>query len=125
MCRVPVTRNIKQMPTFRLEDIDHSLVGLRLTELAIEMHARIRADEARIQFDNRGNLNSSAVPSLVLKMKRERADEFAQGVYEVYCDVWQKQGYVKSGDFVRAIFARGIVPVTLTTALSRATAAIR
>jgi hypothetical protein len=99
------------MPPFRWEDIDHRLVSLRLTELAMEMHARVRADEARIQFENRGNLNSNAVPSLVLKMKRERADESAQGAYEIYCDVWQKQGYVKSGDFVRAVFTHGVVPV--------------
>jgi hypothetical protein len=99
------------MPLFRWEDIDHSLVRLRLTDLATEMHALIRADETRIGFENRGNLNSNAVPSLVLKMKRERADEFAQRVYEIYCDVWQKQGYVKSGAFVRAVFLGGIAPV--------------
>jgi hypothetical protein len=106
----PVTRSIKQMPTFRWEDIDHSLVGLRLTELAIDMHARIRADEARIQFENRGNLNSSAVPSLVLEMKQESADEWARRVYEIYCDVWQKQGNNKCAAFVRAVSVRAVLP---------------
>jgi hypothetical protein len=98
------------MPTFRWEDIDHSLVGLRLTELAIDMHDRIRADEARIQFENRGNLNSSAVPSLVLKMKQESADEWARRVYEIYCDVWQKQGNNKCAAFVRAVSVRAVLP---------------
>jgi hypothetical protein len=32
-------------------------------------------------------------------------------VYEVYCDVWQIQGRMKSAPFVRAVYARGIVPV--------------
>jgi hypothetical protein len=99
------------MPPFRWEDIDHSLVSLRLTELAIEMRDRTKTDEAHIRFENRSNLNSNAVPSLVLKMKRERADEWAQRVYEIYCDVWQKQGNVKSAAFVRAVFVHGIVPV--------------
>ena len=60
---------------FRWEDIDHSLVSLRRTNLAEEMHSQIQADESRIQFENRGNLNGNAVPSLVLKMKQDRADE--------------------------------------------------
>jgi len=99
------------MPLFRWEDIDHSLVRLRLTNLAEEMHSRIKADEGRIQFENRGNMNSNTVPSLVLKMKQDRADEWAQRVFEIYCDVWQKQGYVKSAAFVRAVYAREIVSV--------------
>ncbi len=99
------------MPLFRWEDIDHSLVSLGLTNLAEEMQSQIEADERRIQFENRGNLNGNAVPSLVLKMKQDRADESARRTYEIYCDVWQKQGYMKSAAFVRAVCARGIVPV--------------
>jgi hypothetical protein len=86
-------------------------MSLKLTNLAEEMHRQIVADERRIQFENRGNLNSNAVPSLVLQMKQDRADEWARRVYEIYCDVWQTQGYVKSAAFVRAVYARGIVPV--------------
>jgi hypothetical protein len=65
---------------FRWEDIDHTLVGLKLTELAEEMQEKIEADEARIQFENRGNLNGNAVPSLVLRMKEERVDEQARRI---------------------------------------------
>jgi hypothetical protein len=99
------------MPFFRWEDIDRSLVSLRLTDLAEEMHRQIAADEERIEFENLGNLNDNTVPSLVLKMKQDRADEWARRVYEIYCDVWQTQGYVKSAAFVRAIWLRGILPV--------------
>src|SRR5579864_8739436 len=99
------------MPLFRWEDIDHSLVSLKLTNLSEEMHSQIQADERRIQFENRGNLNSNAVPSLVLKMKLERVDEQARRVYEIYCDVWEKQGHVKSAAFVRAVYARAVVIV--------------
>ena len=41
-------------------------------------------------------------------MKQKYVDARAQQVYETYCDVWQKQGQVKSADFVRAVFARAI-----------------
>jgi hypothetical protein len=58
------------MQPFKWEDIDHSLVGLELTNLAEEMRRQIEADERRIRFENLRNLNSLAVPALVLKMKR-------------------------------------------------------
>ena len=75
------------------------------------MHSQIKADESRIRFENRLNRNRNTVPSLVLKMKQERADEWARRVYEIYCEVWQVQGYVKSAAFLRAVYSRGIVPV--------------
>ena len=50
------------MPLFRWEDIDHSLVSLRLIDLAEEMQSQIQADERRIQFENHGNRNSNTVP---------------------------------------------------------------
>jgi len=96
------------MPTFRWEDIDHSLVNLKLSESAEDMHRKIKEDEKRIQFENQHNLNDGAVPSLVLRMKQEHADALARQVYETYCDVWQKQGQVKSADFVRAVSSRAI-----------------
>lgn len=99
------------MPLFRWEDIDHSLVRLRMIDLAEEMHRQIEEDERRIQFENRGNMNSNTVPSLVLKMKQDRVDEQARRVYEIYCDVWEKQGHVKSSAFVRAVCARAVVTV--------------
>src|SRR5258708_13229832 len=94
------------MASLRWADIDHRLVVLKLAELGEEMRGRITADERRIQFENRLNMNSSTVPSAVLRMKQERADEWARSVYEIYCAVWQTQGGVKSAAFVRAVSAQ-------------------
>jgi hypothetical protein len=93
------------MPVFRWEDIDHRLVVLKLVDLSEEIRSRIKADESRIRFENRLNLNSNTVPSLILQMKVERADEWARREYEIYCAVWQTQGYVKSAAFVRGVCA--------------------
>ncbi len=93
------------MPPFRWEDIGHRLVVLKLTELAEEIRTQTKADESRIRFENRLNLNSNTVPSLILKIKVERADEYARREYEIYCSVWQTQGHVKSAAFVRAVCA--------------------
>jgi hypothetical protein len=101
----------RKMPPFRWEDLDHSLVRLRLIDLAEEMNRQMQADERRIQFENRDNMNSSAVPSLVMKMKQESVDEQARRVYDIYCDVWQAQGHAKSAAYVRFVYLRGILPV--------------
>jgi hypothetical protein len=93
---------------FRWEDIDHSLARLKLVELSIEMNRLINADERRIRFEQQGNLNTNTVPSLILQMQQNRADEWAQKTYDIYCDVWQKQGNAKSAVFLRAVFAHGI-----------------
>jgi hypothetical protein len=71
------------MPLFQWQDIDHRLVVLKLVDLSEEMRSRINADESRIRFENRLNLNSNIVPSLVLRMKEERADEWTRRVYEI------------------------------------------
>jgi hypothetical protein len=89
--------------------IDHRLVMLRMLDLSTDMRKKVEADERRIQFENRLNMNSSTVPSLTLKMKEERADEWARIVYEIYCAVWQTQGYEKSAAFVRAVSAQVIL----------------
>ena len=99
------------MSLFQWENIDHSLVSLKLTDLAEKTHSEIRLEEERIRFENRHNLNDNAVPSLILRMKQERADEWARKAYEIYCGVWQTQGHLKSGAFVRAVCSRGIVPM--------------
>jgi hypothetical protein len=93
------------MPTFGWQDIDHRLVVLKLIELGEELRTKTKADESRIRFENRLNMNSNTVPSLLLRMRVERSDERARREYEIYCAVWQTQGYVKSAAFVRGVGA--------------------
>jgi len=71
------------MSQFQWEDIDHSLISLRMTNLAEEMHAQTNADENRIRFENLGNANDMVVPSLILEMKQKRADEWTRKVYDL------------------------------------------
>jgi hypothetical protein len=99
------------MTTFDWKDIDHSLVSLKLTDMAEEMLKLIHEDEARIRLENRHNSNSAAVPSLVLRMKEQHADEWAHRAYDIYCDVWRIQGRAKSASFIRAVSAQSIIPM--------------
>jgi hypothetical protein len=81
-------------------------VRLRRTELAVEMHRQIKAEEGRIRFENRLNMNGNTVPTLILRMKEKNADVWAAKLYQIYCDVWKTQGYERSSAFVRAVSMR-------------------
>jgi hypothetical protein len=98
-------------PAAHWKEIDERLLRLKLVELAEEMQSQVKADEKRIRSENYGNLNTNAVSSLLLQMQQDRADEWARRTYEIYCDVWQKQGHTKSSSFLRVVFARGIQSV--------------
>ncbi len=91
--------------------IDHTLVGLKLSDLSEEFRKNINAEERQIRFDNRHNRNSQAVPSLLVQMQERRTDKWAEQTYKIYCDVWEKQGYKKTAEFVRAASARAIPPI--------------
>jgi len=82
------------------------------------MNAQTQAEESRIQFENRLNMNGNAVPSLVLEMKERQADEWARRTYEIYCDVWKEQGNVKTAAFVRAVRAQAVIVVLQARASS-------
>jgi len=99
------------MSAFSWENIDHRLVALKLHGLADEMREQIERSERRIRFENRMNANDAAAPHQILEMKEQTADEWAQKTYEIYCEVWQKQGEQRSGAFIRAVYERGILPL--------------
>lgn len=88
--------------------IDHTLVGLKLSELSEEMRKSINAEENQIRSDNRLNQNSQAVPTLLVQMQERRTNEWAEKTYKLYCEVWEKQGFTKTPEFVRAVSAHAI-----------------
>jgi hypothetical protein len=91
--------------------VDHELVRLKLSALAEAMHSQIAADERRISAENRLNQNTNAFPSLLLDMKVERTDEWMRKTYEIYCEVWLRQGFEKTAEFIRAVIGKGLMPV--------------
>src|SRR5581483_5903843 len=96
------------MPPFCWEDIDHRLVALKLQDLSGEMTEKIQRSEAQIRFENRSNANSGAALHKILEMKEKTADEWAERTYRIYCEVWEKQGKVKSADFIRAVWLQAV-----------------
>jgi len=95
--------------SFKWGDIDHTLASLKLTDLAIEMGRKIKSAERRIRFENRLNQSNNTIASLILRMKEENTNEWARGVYRIYCQVWGIQGNAKTAAFVRAVFRHAIL----------------
>ena len=70
-------------------------MGLKLTDLAEEMHQSIRDEIGQIQFDNIGNSNSQAVPTLIIEMHLRRTDEWIEKTCKAYCEVWERRAAKK------------------------------
>jgi hypothetical protein len=100
------------------EEIDHSLVKLKLADVAEEFRERLEANERHIRFENRNNANTDAATYQILRMKEQNTEEWAKRTYETYREVWQIQGRTKSASFVRAVFTRAIVPLLHARAAS-------
>jgi hypothetical protein len=76
--------------------------------LSEEMRRSVAAEEAQIRFANLRNENSGTVPTLLLKMHERLVDQWIAKTYEVYCEVWETQGNVKSAEFIRAVSLNAI-----------------
>ena len=95
-------------PAFDWQELDHTLANLMLADVAEEMRAKIRQDEARIRLENQANQNVYTIPAKILEMQLQRTDEWARRTYDVYCDVWQRQGRQLVPGFLRAVSTNGI-----------------
>ena len=93
---------------FRWEEIDHSLVALKLADLSEGIRKEIDADERRIRYDNRNNMNAATVPAQLLEMHKRRTDEWASRTLEIYREVVKVQGYAPGAAFLRSVYANAI-----------------
>jgi pyrimidine deaminase RibD-like protein len=96
---------------FRWEEIDHSLVALKLGDVSEDIRKEIETDERRIRFDNRNNMNAATVHAQLLEMHERRTDEWASRMLEVYRGVVNIQGLNLGADFLRAVYAKAITPL--------------
>jgi hypothetical protein len=102
--------NDKLKPQFHWQDVDHTLVNLKLTDLSEDMRTQLTDGERKIYFDNRLNENSMAVPHHLFQLRKRIADERVQKTYDIHCQVWEKQGYARSAEFLRAVYSHSLLP---------------
>lgn len=93
----------------RWGEIDHRLASLKTSEIALEMWDITKKEKERIRFENLGNQNSLAVPSLFLQMHREQTDEWSRRICQAYREVCLAQGGRISAEAIRAVFQHAIV----------------
>ena len=92
-------------------------VILKLVNLAEEFTRKIDEGEHRIRFQNRLNLNESALPFQLLRMRRELIDERAHRAEEIYRRTWREQGHRETGVFIRAVCAQILSLISVRASL--------
>lgn len=92
----------------RWGEIDHKLADLKTTEIALEMQDITKKEKERIRFENLGNQNWLAVPSLLLQMHRKQTDEWSRRICQAYREVCLAQGGRISAEAIQYVFQHAI-----------------
>ena len=87
------------------------LLKLKLCEAAKKIGEYTKRERRRIYFNNRGNCNSSAIPTQILEMGLRKLNEHIALAYSIYSEVWNLQGNEKSPAFVTTVYSAGIRPL--------------
>ena len=88
---------------FSWGQVDETLIYSRRDKFIRKMQELLIEDERRIANETRQKGNGAYFAPTFLGQQVERTDEWAQGLYEIYCDCWYRQGYLKSAAFLRAL----------------------
>jgi hypothetical protein len=107
---VQLTSQADRIPLPNWAAIDHKLLTMELSQLALESRKRLQNLDREIEFKNRRNLNAGAAVYQRLERRLEIARERPKLMYEVCFKVLDIQGYSKTPEFVKMAFATVIRP---------------
>ena len=99
---------------FRWEDIDNRLLSPKLQELSNEMQKKSVEGERTAAFDTRQGGNSAGYLPRLFDFQEKLTDEWVQRVYVAHCESWSQQNRTVSGEFIRAIRDRAVIPLIAT-----------
>ncbi len=99
---------------FRWEDLDNRLLSPKLQELSSEMQRRSLEGEKKSAFDTRQSGNSAGYLPRLLEFQEQLTDEWAQRVYSAHCESWTHQNQTVTGEFIRAVRDRAVIPLIAT-----------
>jgi pyrimidine deaminase RibD-like protein len=109
----PLTRIADTRP-FRWEDLDNRLLSPKLQELSNEMQKKSVEGERTAAFDTRRSSNSAGYLPRLFDFQEKLTDEWAQRVYAAHCESWSQQNRTVTGEFIRAIRDRAVIPLIAT-----------
>lgn len=107
------TRKVDSTP-FRWEDLDNRLLSPKLQELSREMQKRSIEGERKAAFETMQSGNSAGYLSRLFDFQEQLADEWAKRVYAAHCESWTQQNRKVTGEFIRAVRDRAVIPVIAT-----------
>jgi hypothetical protein len=91
--------------------IDHELVGHKLSLISSELQPRTFRDENRVRSELGQTGKGGRLTSQLVKVHVQLTDEWIGRTYEAYCETWHTQGKQKSAAFIRAVFQGALVPL--------------
>ncbi len=91
--------------------IDHELVGHKLSLISSDLQPRAFSDENRVRSELRQTGNGGGLASQLVTVHVQLTDEWIARTYEAYCETWHTQGKQKSAAFIRAVFQGALVPL--------------
>jgi len=99
---------------FRWEDLDNRLLSPKLQELSNEMQTKSVEGERTAAFDTRQSGNSAGYLPRLFDFQEKLTDEWVQRVYVAHCESWSQQNRTVTGEFIRAIRDRAVIPLIAT-----------
>jgi pyrimidine deaminase RibD-like protein len=99
---------------FRWEDLDNRLLSPKLREVSDEMQKRSVEGERKAAFDTTKSGNSAGYLPRLFDFQEQLTNEWAQRVYAAHCESWSQQNRTVTGEFIRAVRERAVIPVIAT-----------
>jgi hypothetical protein len=96
------------MSDFRWEDLDQRLLSIREQELAEEMHKLAKEETREVQQRAIESKNGAYYVPEFFKAQLRVLDKWSERLYEIYRDVWEKQGNSITPVFIRAVRDRAL-----------------
>jgi pyrimidine deaminase RibD-like protein len=96
---------------FRWEDLDNRLLSPKLQEISNEMQKRSVEGERKAAFETRQSGNSAGYLPRLFDFQEHLTDEWVQRAFAAHCESWSQQNRIVTGDFVRGVRDRAILPI--------------
>jgi len=97
--------------SFRWGALDHATIERKLSALKREIRTEITSGDHLTPIGESGNIGTFRSHRLFHSfevIQEERANEWVDRVYKIYCDQWAAQGGEKTGDFIWAVWSNAL-----------------
>src|SRR5258708_1336645 len=106
---------------FRWSALDHVTIERKLSALKKEIAHEIKSGDKLTPIGESGNIGSFRSARLFHSfevIQNERADEWVNRVYTIYCNQWAAQGGEKTPEFIRGVWSNALYHFIMDEILS-------